>query len=146
MNMKFQTTLLALIASIAASPTSFTKTSLTKRQIGGPASTGEVCPQAQDLWYLTTNQYYYQIGCSVDTAGNQAIAVYAGVSNVLDCAQHCDTWNAIAATNPKCYSATYYKAPADGINNCVLRPVSGGGYAFADGGNAESAFLGPKAS
>jgi hypothetical protein len=81
--MQFPTTLIALLATAAASPTA-----LTKRQFGGPASTGEVCPQAQNLWYLTTNQYYYQIGCAVDTTGDDAIAVYAGVSNVLDCAQY----------------------------------------------------------
>jgi hypothetical protein len=82
-NMKFQLSLIALIASATASPTA-----LVARQYGGPATTGEVCPQAQDLWYLTKNQYYYQIGCEVEATGDTAIAVYADVSNVLDCAQY----------------------------------------------------------
>jgi hypothetical protein len=59
--------------------------------------------------------------------------------------RHCDTWNAIEATWPKCYSATYYKVPTDGVNNCVLRPGEDGWYAWAPNENAESAFLGPKA-
>jgi hypothetical protein len=92
--MKLQAAFVAIIAGAVASPTTLqapatlqTRTTLEARAFGGPPSTGEVCPQAQDLWYLTTNNYLYQIACSVNTAGDDAIAVYAGVQNVLDCAQ-----------------------------------------------------------
>jgi hypothetical protein len=55
--------------------------------------------------------------------------------------RHCDTWNAIAATSPKCLSATYYKATVDGVNNCVLKPGSAGWFAFAPAPGAETAVL-----
>jgi len=91
--MQFQASLLlALVATVTAIPAGTSivaraPNALESRQYGGPATTGEVCPQAQDLWYLTTNNFYYLIACAVDTAGDTAIAVYPGVANVLACAQ-----------------------------------------------------------
>lgn len=88
--MKTQITLFALIASAIANPTQSinTRSNLAKRAYGGPPSTGEVCPQAQGLYYQTTSGKYYQVACSVDTAGDTSIAVYPGVKNVLECAQY----------------------------------------------------------
>jgi hypothetical protein len=40
--------------------------------------------------------------------------------------RHCDTWNTIAATYPKCFSAIYNHNPTDGVNNYVLRPRAAG--------------------
>jgi hypothetical protein len=79
--MQIPTVFLALIASASAVP------ALTARDFGGPPITGEVCPQAQDLFYRSNSGRFYQMACSVDVGGADAIAVYEGVVNAVDCAQ-----------------------------------------------------------
>jgi hypothetical protein len=59
--MKFQATLLALLttSSVIANPVSLDAHALEVRAYRGPVSTSDVCPQARDLWHLTTNNNYY---------------------------------------------------------------------------------------
>lgn len=76
---------LALAMAAVASPTPEVH-SIAKRAYGGPPSTGEVCPQAQDLFYQSASGAYYQIACAVDTAGATTLSIYV-VDNILQCAQ-----------------------------------------------------------
>lgn len=77
-------TLLFTMAAVA-SPTPDTH-SIAKRDYGGPPYTGEICPQAQDLFYHSQSGAYYQVACAVDTFGTINLALYF-VTNILECAQ-----------------------------------------------------------
>jgi hypothetical protein len=77
--------ILALAMTAVASPTPEAH-SIAKRDYGGGPSTGEVCPQAQDLFYHSASGAYYQIACAVDTTGGTNLAVYIA-TNILQCAQ-----------------------------------------------------------
>lgn len=70
--------------AVVASPTP--EVHIAKRAFGPSPSTGEVCPQAQGLFYKTVSGAYYQVACSVDTSGGTNLSSYF-VSNILDCAQ-----------------------------------------------------------
>ncbi|CAG8954018.1 hypothetical protein HYFRA_00009118 [Hymenoscyphus fraxineus] len=94
-----------------------------------PASQNELVmvPRSQGLYHLSTSGKYYQVTCSIDTAGDTAFTAYPGVNNALECAQKFNTWNAITATNPECFSIRFYLVSPNGHNNRILTfaPASG---------------------
>ncbi|KAH8596662.1 hypothetical protein B0O99DRAFT_593465 [Bisporella sp. PMI_857] len=144
--MKTTFSVLALIASVVATPIATTSTEITsldtraieKRAYGPPPSTGVVCPQAQGFFYRGASGSDFQVACSINTSGGTLLAVYTNIPGIVGCAAQCDLWS-VQVPSRKCVAATWWsdtKTSPDGVNNCFIRD---GGVASEGFPNAVSA-------